>query len=378
MKWLITSFDSRPQLRGGIATFNLELTKALAAIPNQNVELVVPSCAGAIEFDKNFSFTTRRVDLPCNSMLAIFPLTRFLRKIIKTQSPDHILNFLWLPDATSTYFSGTKKYSIVAHGVEILEASSTFKKRLRNKFSPIKKKVFRNAKFIFVVSRFTGDWVQRECGVNKDKIVLLHPGVDLNQWPDVERMEKPIQNFFTITRLVDYKGIDKVLEAMALLKKHHTHWQYKIAGEGVDRVRLEKMIQDLNLSEHVSFLGAIDDDSLKQCYAEADVFIMCSREDWTTPNVEGFGIVFLEAAACSLPSIAGRSGGISDAVVDGETGWLVEPENVLAIYKTLDEVVKNPSEVRRRGKAARARVEKDFQWKHVAERIMLACNNVRD
>lgn len=378
MKWLITSFDSRPHLLGGIATFSYELTKALSKMPEQHVEFLAPACIGDQSFDQKCSFTTTRVNLPTSAFRSIFPLTFQLKKIVKERAPDHVLNFLWMPDAVSSLFSGKASYSIIAHGVEIVETQSTLKKRLRKLFSPIKRLVFKRAKIVFVVSRFTGEWVQKECGVSKDKIFLLHPGVDLEQWPLIKKIKKPILTFFTVTRLVDYKGIDKVLEAMALLKKDQIQWQYQIAGDGIDRVRLDKMVKDLNLSDHVKFLGIIDDASLKECYAQADVFILCSREDWVTPNFEGFGIVFLEAAACAIPSIAGNSGGISDAVIEGETGWLVEPENIWAIHKALEETIKNPAEVRRRGDAARMRVEREFQWKHVAERLVKVCGNVRN
>lgn len=379
MKWLVTSFDSRPNRRGGIATFSFELTKALAALPSEQVELLAPSCISDKEFDQKNSFSTKRIALPHGSVRAIFPLSRQLKSMSETNSFDHVLNFLWLPDAVSSFFSGSTNYSIIVHGVEILEVQSTFKKRLRKLFSPIKRSVFKKAQRVFVVSHFTAEWVKKECGVSAEKIFLLHPGVDLKQWPLIKRIEKPVQRFFTVTRLFDYKGIDKVLEAMALLKKNkQTQWQYYIAGVGEDRSRLEKMVLKLDLVDHVKFLGGIDDTTLQKYYSEADVFILCSREDWVTPNVEGFGIVFLEAAACSIPSIAGNSGGIGDAVIDGETGWLVQPDDENAIYKILNETINNPQEVRRRGDAARARVEREFQWEHVAKRLVTVCNHVRN
>jgi phosphatidylinositol alpha-1,6-mannosyltransferase len=245
-------------------------------------------------------------------------------------------------------------------------------------FSPLKRLVFKKAKKIFVVSHFTKNLVLTKCDAEANKICLLHPGVDLSQWELINRSHLPVQNFFTVTRLLDYKGVDRVIEAMSKLKNHHKNWQYYIAGEGPDRKRLEKMVNDFNLSKHISFLGAIDDTNLKKCFSEADLFIMCSRDDWKKPEVEGFGIVFLEAAACGIPSLGGKSGGISDAVIDGETGWLVPPENSDEIFKVLDFAIKNPEEVRKRGAAARARVEKEFQWKHVAEKLVKEYSNVRD
>jgi phosphatidylinositol alpha-1,6-mannosyltransferase len=380
MKWLITSFDSRPALTGGIATFSFELTKALAAHPGQEVELLLPSCSGDTEFDKQQSFKTTRVNLKKNSYFSILPLSLSIKKIQKERPHDKLLNFLWLPEAVASYLSGQKSYYLIAHGVEIFESTGNIKKRLRKLFIPLKKAVFKKAKIVFVVSRFTGEWVAKECGVSPDKIHLLHPGVDLEKWTYKKRSTKSIQNFFTVTRLKDYKGIDKVIEALSLLKKSlpEKTWQYKIAGTGPDLERLQNLVKNLNLTNNVFFIGKVTDEELNECYAEADIFIMCSRADLITPNVEGFGIVFLEAAACGLPSIAGKSGGISDAVLHGETGWLVDPENSKEIYQAIKEAINNPEEVKKRGLAARLRVEQSFQWKHVAERLVKVCGHVRN
>jgi phosphatidylinositol alpha-1,6-mannosyltransferase len=378
MKWLITSFDSRPLYRGGIATFSYELAKALAKITNQDVTLMAPACENDINFDKHNHFKTIRVKLPASAAKAIFPLRRYLKEYIKENSPDQVLHFLWHPEAVSSYFSRSTNYSIITHAVEVLEVSGGFRKKIRKILSPLKKLVYKKAKKVFAVSHFTTDLVHAKCGLEKNKINIMHPGVDLSEWKLTTRNNLPVQNFFTVTRLLDYKGVDKVIVALNRLKNHHQNWQYQIAGDGPDRKRLEKMVIDLNLSKYVKFLGAIDDDTLEKCLSNTDVFIMCTREDWKTPNVEGFGIVFLEAAACGIPSIGGKSGGISDAVVDGVTGWLVPPEDSNEIFKVLDFVIKNPDEVRKRGAAARARVEKKFQWKHVAEKLIKEYSNVRD
>jgi phosphatidylinositol alpha-1,6-mannosyltransferase len=90
-----------------------------------------------------------------------------------------------------------------------------------------------------------------------------------------------------------------------LLKKDgHNDWSYRIAGSGEYLQKLEELVKEYHLEEHVSFLGKIDDEKLKLEYSKTDIFILCSREDWKTPNIEGFGIVFLEAASCGIPSIS--------------------------------------------------------------------------
>jgi len=367
MRWLITCFDSRPALRGGIATFGHELSNALAQIPGEEVLVLAPTCQEAVEFDKQQNYKTKRVDLPRKSIRAIWPLRRHLKQQIKEFKPDIIVNFLWLPEGVSTIGLGVPRI-VIAHGVEVLESSATFRKKMRQTLVPFKKWVFKKAFLTIAVSRYTADLLQKYCGLEKEKILIIHPGVTAAPERPLRIKEAPL-NFLTVTRLLPYKGVDVVLKSLALLKKTHTNWHYNVVGGGIDLERLQIMIMDLGLEKFVTLLGQVDDKTLEKCYQQTDLFILCSRADLVTPNVEGFGIVFLEAAMLGIPSLAGNSGGISDAVLDGETGWTVDPEDSNVIARNLSDIINTPQELALRGKKARARALLEFQWGQIAVKL---------
>ena len=131
-----------------------------------------------------------------------------------------------------------------------------------------------------------------------------------------------------LSRLVPRKGFDVVIDAVRALDGV----QLAIAGGGRDRKRLERHAGG---AANVRFLGRVDDADLPALYGSADAFAMCCRDRWGGLEAEGFGIVFLEAAACGVPAVAGRSGGAHEAVVDGETGFVVSPRDVAAVRAAL-------------------------------------------
>ena len=128
-----------------------------------------------------------------------------------------------------------------------------------------------------------------------------------------------------VSRLVPRKGFDVVIDAVARTRRTCSS---RSAGAGRDRARLERRARG---DADVHFLGRVPDADLPALYACADVFAMCCRDRWRGLEAEGFGIVFLEAAACGVPAVAGRSGGSHEAVADGETGYVVAPRDVGAV-----------------------------------------------
>jgi phosphatidylinositol alpha-1,6-mannosyltransferase len=131
-----------------------------------------------------------------------------------------------------------------------------------------------------------------------------------------------------------------VIKALQSLKDEYPQIAYLIVGDGPERTNLEKEVQLRKLNDQVHFLGLFPYEDVLEIYQQADLFILTSRMivDEKITGIEGFGIVFLEANACGLPVIGSRVGGIPDAVKDGETGLLVDPENpaeIAAAIKTL-------------------------------------------
>src|SRR5205085_10416083 len=120
----------------------------------------------------------------------------------------------------------------------------------------------------------------------------------------------------------------------------------------------------------VHFLGRVDDDMLPRVYAAADVFSMCCRERWFGLEAEGFGIVFMEAAACGVPSVAGRSGGSHEAVADGETGFVVDPHDAGGVRAALDRLLRDDALRERLGAAARKRAVEELTYDRQLGRLL--------
>jgi phosphatidylinositol alpha-1,6-mannosyltransferase len=132
---------------------------------------------------------------------------------------------------------------------------------------------------------------------------------------------------------------------------------------------LQGLVEKLNLQEHVRFLGEIDDNTLRRCYRECDLFVLPNRS--VGRDVEGFGIVLLEAQACGKPVIAGRSGGTKDAMVHGKTGLLVDcqnPESPGELVTAICDILGDAERLATLGNAARSFVEKNFDWSILARR----------
>ncbi|MEP7345773.1 MAG: glycosyltransferase family 4 protein [Gemmatimonadaceae bacterium] len=176
----------------------------------------------------------------------------------------------------------------------------------------------------------------------------------------------------TVARLVPHKGQDVAIRALARLAPEIPRLKYLIVGGGPDAPRLESLAAELGVVDRVIFAGNLSDDEIAEAYATATVYVGLSRVDRGI-NVEGFGISFVEAAASGVPSVAGDSGGVRAAVRDGETGFVVPPEDVDRVTLALRQLLTDDDFRRRMGGAARRAVETHYNWDRVArDTIMFA------
>jgi len=166
-----------------------------------------------------------------------------------------------------------------------------------------------------------------------------------------------------VSRLVPRKGFDVLLDAVAPLDGVHV----ALVGTGRDAARLARRARPLGGRAHL--LGRVPESELADLYACADVFAMLCRDRWAGVEAEGFGIVFLEAAACDVPAVAGRSGGAPDAVVDRETGVVVASRDVDAARAAIERLVRDDAWRGRLGAAAGARARTDFSYDRLAARL---------
>jgi phosphatidylinositol alpha-1,6-mannosyltransferase len=160
-----------------------------------------------------------------------------------------------------------------------------------------------------------------------------------------------------------------VIRAMPLLRQRIQGVTYLIVGDGPHRQELQRLVDDTGVRECVVFAGEAKAADLPDIYALGDVFVMPNREQKDACDVEGFGLVFLEANACGKPVVGGRSGGVVDAVVDGRTGLLVDPTNLEEVSAAIEKLLTNHELARLMGEQGRSRVVADFSWPGVASRV---------
>jgi len=261
-------------------------------------------------------------------------------------------------------------YVIYAHGNEVLQAMKTS--------WPVARQALVSADRVLANSRFTAGLVEK-AGVAPERIVVVHPGCDAETFRPADpdeglrrrllgaRPRGPI--LLSVGGLVPRKGHDVVIRALPAILKQHPTLVYLVVGEGRHRAPLEALIRDVGVGDHVILTGEVSDVPLEQVYALCDVFIMASREQLDLCDLEGFGMVFLEANACGKAVIGGRSGGIAEAVLDGETGLLVDPHAPEAIAATVDRLLSDPALAARMGAQGRARILRDLTWERVADQV---------
>jgi phosphatidylinositol alpha-1,6-mannosyltransferase len=168
----------------------------------------------------------------------------------------------------------------------------------------------------------------------------------------------------TVARLTRHKGIDTGLQALAQLRDRYPDLGYAVVGSGGDLPRLGAMAHDLGVSDRVRFLTDVPDRDLPGLYNLADIYLGLSRQ--TEGNVEGFGLSLVEAGACGVPVIGGRSGGIPDAVREDETGLLVDSERVDEVGSAVRHLLDDRAAARRLGAGGRRAVETYYNWNRVA------------
>ncbi len=209
--------------------------------------------------------------------------------------------------------------------------------------------------------------------------VVLYPGVDtqrfrpadapaISEFRERHGISADAQLVVGVSRLVPRKGFDTLIEASAMLKNEFPKLNVLIAGSGRDSKRLQSVIN--RTGAPAQLLGRVADEDLPTLYGAADVGAMLCRDRWFGLEQEGFGIVFLEAAACGTPQLAGRSGGSNEAVVDGETGVVVDrPTDVGSVARSLAELLRNASLRAKMSTNSRQRVLDEFTYDALSARL---------
>lgn len=209
-------------------------------------------------------------------------------------------------------------------------------------------------------------------GQDPARIRVIHPPVEYERFhPNVDPTPIRVRHamgdaptILTVARLVEKKGIDMVLRALPSILYAVPEVRYLIVGDGPLRPQLQALAKELGVARHVLLVGAVEHNSsdLPRYYCACDVYVMPSRSLPGHGEVESFGISYLEAGACSKPVVAGRSGGVEEAVDDGVTGLLVDPLDIDEIANAIVKVLKDGNLARRLGENGRKRVANQPDW----------------
>jgi phosphatidylinositol alpha-1,6-mannosyltransferase len=237
--------------------------------------------------------------------------------------------------------------------------------------------VYRHADANIANSEYTLEEMVK-LGVRRETITLIYPGVDTERFRPGLPCEDLKQSIglqagqhliLSVGRLVRRKGFDQVIRAIPELVKQGIDAHYALIGIGEDWDYLSELAKELGVSERLHLLGHVSPEDLPRWYNACDVFVMANRE--INGDTEGFGMVFLEAAACGKPAIAGDAGGTGAAVVDGETGFRVDGNCVAAVSTALLAVLNNTNLAAHMASTGLARAQTEFSWDSVAEKTHL-------
>jgi len=360
---LLVTNDFPPKV-GGIQSYLWELWRRL---PAGRASVLTTTHPDAAVFDAAQPFPVQRV------APTLWPTPR-LAEIIRAAAHEAGAALIVFDPALPVGALARRvdlPYAVVVHGAEValparLPGSAT-----------VLRHILRGARLVVAA----GPYVAREARLLAPlvPIVDVPPGVDVARFrPSTAderratrvRLGLPVQAkvVLHLSRLVPRKGADTLIRAAARLAGRHPSLVVLIAGAGRDEHRLAAMARRLRAP--VRFLGRVAEDDKLALYGAADVLAHVCRSRWGGLEQEGFGIIFLEAAACEVPQIAGASGGAADAVVDGETGIVVDPPtDVGAVSAALDRLLTQPDTRRAWGHAGRERAETRFSYDLLARQL---------
>jgi phosphatidylinositol alpha-1,6-mannosyltransferase len=366
MTHLFVTNDFPPKI-GGIQTMLWELWRRLD--PASFVVLTTPHPdAAAWDAEQPFRIvrTRERVLLP-NPLLA-----RQVRRLAAEVGASTVVLDPALPVGLIGPALGGLPYGLVLHGAEV-----TVPGRLPGSHLLLRQ-VLRGAGLVIAAGGYPLAEAERAAGRPLPS-VLVPPGVDTERFVPLsaedrtvvrKRLGLPTEGrlVVSVSRLVPRKGMDVLIRAAALLAPSRPDLTVAIGGSGRDTPRLQRLVRTTGAP--VRLLGRVEHDDLPGLYGCGDVFAMLCRNRWANLEQEGFGIVFVEAAAAGVAQVAGDSGGAAEAVVDGATGLVVRrPDDVAAVADALARLLDDPQAASAMGAAGRARAVAEFSYDVLAERL---------
>ena len=362
---LLVSNDFPPKV-GGIQSYLWELWRRL---PAEAVAVHTTPYAGAGQFDAEQSFAITR-----SRESVLLPTSMVSRRVERLAEVHGAELVIWDPALPVGHAAHRvhRPYAVVLHGAEV-----TVPGRLPGT-RQLLRRVLRGASLVICAGRYSAAEAERAAG-HPLPTVIVSPGVDIDRFRPLDTSERstvrrelglPVDAplVVSVSRLVPRKGMDTLVRAASRLSKRIPDAVVAIAGSGRDRARLEGLVATTGAP--VRLLGRVPDELLPGLYGTGDLFSMSCRSRWAGLEQEGFGIVFVEAAAAGVPAVAGDSGGSAEAGADGETGLVVRRSgDSLRVAEALGDLIDDESRRLEMGRRARARAEAEFSYDVLAARL---------
>lgn len=359
--------------KGGTAVWAAEVYRRLGG---KEIHIVTADVVGAAAVDAAHPNTIHRLSLRRVAWLRPESLAMYVRFFLRslrlafTHRFEAVHAFRALPEGLVAWGVARLTFRpvvIYAHGEEL--TSWGYGRKFR-----AMRFALRHADRVIANSDHTRDTL-RGMGVDPARITLIYPGVDVSVFKpglDTTGLREGLgigadeKLLFSVGRLSRRKGFDQMIRAVGQLHAEGMPLRYVIGGIGEDADYLDGLIHELGLTGVVHRIGPVREADLPRWQNACDIFAMPNRE--INGDNEGFGMVFIEAAACGKPSLAGLAGGTGSAVLHGETGLRVDGTSVDAVADGLRSLLTQPDLTRAWGQRALQRVEREFSWERVAEK----------
>ena len=367
-----------PPLEGGVGSYLYEIIRNI----NQcDLTVIAPASNGWKDFDLNQTFKVRRVRLPniksfpfAAQLATMAPIWGYFREVMRipksnvvvcaSAHPIHML-LSWILKTVKG-----NKFIVINYGLDILFPQKRFYRGLFNH-------LLLSADYVVTISEATAN-LNRKIKVKTSKLEIIYPPMNFSKFDNNFSKAKVIEKYnlsgkrciLSVGRLIERKGVDTVIRALPEIIKSIPDVHYIVVGRGRDEVKLKKLVSEMNLQDYVSFTGYVPDRELGVYYCVSEVFSMISRELHDKGDIEGFGIVFLEANYFGIPVVGGNSGGVTDAVIHGKTGLLVDPENVIDVAEAIIKLLLDKDLSNTLGAYGRTRVLKEFTGGQAANQLL--------
>ncbi len=305
-----------------------------------------------------------------NGLAGYWRALRRLRPLLRSEQVEMIHCGRCLPEgvmALALKWRYGVPYLCYVHGEDVTTA------RYSREHSWMVRRILHNAEFLIANSQNTKRLLRDEWGISAERVCVLHPGVDTDYFSpgkkdraNRDRLgwgERPV--ILTVGRLQKRKGHDVMIRALTAIRRTVPDVLYVVAGDGEERPALDALVASEDATSHVQFLGEISDADLLGCYRQCDLFVLPNRQ--IGKDIEGFGMVLLEAQACGKAVVAGASGGTAETMRIPETGAVLCCDGPDKLAELVSELLSDRCRLQRMGEAAREWVVSRFDWKALTQ-----------